>query len=49
MQVVGYKHVHSAALLTGGRDVQEERKRLHAISIIVGTPGRVLHHLQDDA
>ncbi|CAG9577239.1 putative ATP-dependent RNA helicase [Leishmania major strain Friedlin] len=49
MQLVGYKHVLSAALLTGGRDVQEERKRLHAISIIVGTPGRVLHHLQDDA
>ncbi|KPA85369.1 putative Atp-dependent RNA helicase [Leptomonas pyrrhocoris] len=49
MQLVGHKHVHSAALLTGGRDVQEERKRLHAISIIVGTPGRVLHHLQDDA
>jgi ATP-dependent RNA helicase DDX10/DBP4 len=49
MQLVGYKHVHSAALLTGGRDVQEERKRLHMISIIVGTPGRVLHHLQDDA
>ncbi|KAG5475045.1 hypothetical protein CUR178_04495 [Leishmania enriettii] len=49
MQIVGYKHVLSAALLTGGRDVEEERKRLHAISIIVGTPGRVLHHLQDDA
>lgn len=49
MQLVGHKHVLSAALLTGGRDVQEERKRLHAISIIVGTPGRVLHHLQDDA
>ncbi|CAJ1029844.1 DEAD/DEAH box helicase/Type III restriction enzyme, res subunit/Helicase conserved C-terminal domain/Domain of unknown function (DUF4217), putative [Leishmania shawi] len=49
MQLVGYKHVLSAALLTGGRDVREERKRLHAISIIVGTPGRVLHHLQDDA
>ncbi|CBZ28501.1 putative ATP-dependent RNA helicase [Leishmania mexicana MHOM/GT/2001/U1103] len=49
MQLVGYKHVLSAALLTGGRDVQEERKRLHAISIIVGTPGRILHHLQDDA
>ncbi|KAG5474374.1 hypothetical protein LSCM1_03154 [Leishmania martiniquensis] len=49
MQIVGYKHVLSAALLTGGRDVGEERKRLHAISIIVGTPGRILHHLQDDA
>lgn len=47
MQVVGYKHVLSAALLTGGRDVAEERRRLHVISIIVGTPGRVLHHLQD--
>lgn len=49
MQVVGYKHVVSAALLTGGRDVEEEKKRLHAISVIVGTPGRVLHHFQDNA
>ncbi|KAG8348878.1 putative ATP-dependent RNA helicase [Trypanosoma vivax] len=49
LQLVGYKHVLSAALLTGGRDVEEERKRLSAISIIVGTPGRVLHHLEDDA
>ena len=47
LQVVGYKHVFSAALLTGGRDVGEEQKRLHLISIIVGTPGRVLHHLRD--
>ncbi|EPY43187.1 ATP-dependent RNA helicase DDX10/DBP4 [Angomonas deanei] len=49
LQVVGYKHVFSAALLTGGRDVEEEKKRLRGISIIVGTPGRVLHHLQDTA
>ncbi|AAZ11538.1 ATP-dependent DEAD/H RNA helicase, putative [Trypanosoma brucei brucei TREU927] len=48
LQLVGYKHVMSAALLTGGRDVNEERKRVSAISIIVGTPGRVLHHLEDD-
>lgn len=47
VQLVGYKHVVSAALLTGGRDVNEEKKRLHAISIIIGTPGRILHHLQD--
>lgn len=49
LQLVGYKHVLSAALLTGGRDVGEERKRLAAISVIVGTPGRVLHHFEDDA
>lgn len=49
IQLVGYKHVVSAALLTGGRDVNEEKKRLHAISIIIGTPGRILHHLQDTA
>ncbi|CCW68684.1 unnamed protein product [Phytomonas sp. Hart1] len=48
MQVVGFKHVFSVALLTGGRDVAEERKRLQLISIIIGTPGRVLHHLQDN-
>ena len=47
LQVVGYKHTFSAALLTGGRDVKEERKRLHAISIIVGTPGRILQHLSE--
>lgn len=49
IQLVGYKHVLSAALLTGGRDVEEEKKRLHAISIMVGTPGRILHHLEDTA
>eukprot|EP00796_Vickermania_ingenoplastis_P008283 gene8283-5802_t len=49
MQLVGYKHVLSAALLTGGRDVEEEKKRLHAISIMIGTPGRILHHLEDNA
>lgn len=49
IQLVGFKHVLSAALLTGGRDVDEERKRLQAISLIVGTPGRVLHHLEDNA
>lgn len=49
LQLVGYKHPFSAALLTGGRDVNEERKRLHLISIIIGTPGRVLHHLRDSS
>ncbi|CUG88317.1 DEAD/DEAH box RNA helicase, putative [Bodo saltans] len=47
LQLVGYKHQFSAALLTGGRDVEEEKKRLHLISILVGTPGRILHHLRD--
>ncbi|CCW62348.1 unnamed protein product [Phytomonas sp. EM1] len=49
IQVVGFKHVFSVALLTGGRDVEEERKRLQMISIMIGTPGRVLHHLQDNS
>ncbi|EPY20149.1 ATP-dependent RNA helicase DDX10/DBP4 [Strigomonas culicis] len=49
LQLVGYKHVFSAALLTGGRDITEEKKRLPQISIIVGTPGRVLHHFEDCA
>lgn len=47
LQLVGYKHQFSAALLTGGRDVEEEKKRLHLMSILVGTPGRTLHHLRD--
>ena len=47
LQVVGYKHTFSAALLTGGRDVEEEKKRMGNMAIIVATPGRLVHHLRE--
>ena len=47
LQVIGIRHTMSAALLTGGRNVEEEKSRLHAINIIIGTPGRVLHHMTE--
>jgi ATP-dependent RNA helicase DDX10/DBP4 len=47
LQVIGTKHPFSAALLTGGRNVEEEKKRLTFMSIVIGTPGRVLHHLTE--
>ena len=49
LQAVGFKHTFSAALLTGGRNAAEERKRLHVINIVIGTPGRVLAHLSEDS
>ena len=47
LQVIGYKHVFSAALLTGGRNVEEEKKRLSAMSIVIATPGRLCQHLRE--
>jgi len=47
LQVVGCRHPFAAALLTGGRNVEEEKKRLALMTIVVGTPGRVLHHLSE--
>ena len=49
LQSIGYKHTFSAALLTGGRNAAEERKRLHQINIVVATPGRILAHLSEDS
>jgi ATP-dependent RNA helicase DDX10/DBP4 len=49
LQAVGFRHTHSAALLVGGRNQFEEKKRLHVINIVIGTPGRVLAHLSEDS
>ena len=47
LSVVGDPHSFSAGLLSGGHDIQEEAKRLHKMAIVVGTPGRILHHLDE--
>jgi len=46
---VGFKHTFSAGLLMGGTEVREQLKRLHAINIVICTPGRLLQHLEENA
>lgn len=45
---VGKKHHFSAALVTGGNDFEEEKKRLAKMNIIVCTPGRLLQHMDEN-
>ena len=42
---VGCNHNLSAGLLIGGKDHRREGHRLSTMSILVCTPGRLLHHL----
>jgi hypothetical protein len=35
--------------LIGGTEVKDQLKRLHAINIIICTPGRLLQHLEENA
>ncbi|KAH7723643.1 DEAD box protein (Asp-Glu-Ala-Asp) box polypeptide 10 [Aphelenchoides avenae] len=45
---VGKYHDFSAALVIGGTDVNYEKKRLAGMNIIVCTPGRLLHHMDEN-
>ncbi|OIR59195.1 MAG: ATP-dependent RNA helicase Hca4 [Amphiamblys sp. WSBS2006] len=38
-------HTHTVGLLTGGTPAEEEAKFVDRISIVVATPGRLLHHM----
>lgn len=42
---VGCCHDFSAGLVIGGKDVEQERKRILLTNIVVCTPGRLLHHM----
>ena len=37
---MGHRHTLSAALLIGGKDVAYEKRNVHAMNILVCTPGR---------
>jgi len=42
---IGRYHSFSAGLVIGGKSLQDEAERLHRMSILVCTPGRMLQHL----
>eukprot|EP00762_Andalucia_godoyi_P003817 ANDGO_08635.mRNA.1 hypothetical protein len=45
LRKVGKHHSFSAGLVIGGKKVGEEMERITGMNILVGTPGRVLQHL----
>lgn len=48
LRQIGSKHHSiSAGLVIGGKDVNEEKTRIGGMNIIIGTPGRVLHHMDE--
>lgn len=48
LNMVGKRHQFSVALVTGGKDLKEERRRIDQINIIIGTPGRIQHHMGEN-
>lgn len=46
---VGKYHEFSLALVVGGKDLKFEWNRLHAMNILIATPGRLLHHMDNNA
>lgn len=44
---IGRHNTFSAALVTGGKDVQYEKERVGRMNILVGTPGRIAQHLNE--
>ncbi len=45
---VGIQHDFSAGLIIGGKDLNFEKKRLDQCNIMICTPGRVLHHMDEN-
>ncbi|KAG1677880.1 putative ATP-dependent RNA helicase DDX10 [Nymphon striatum] len=48
LRIVGSHHDFSAGLIIGGKDLKFEWKRVHNCNIIIGTPGRILHHMDEN-
>ncbi|XP_035920054.1 probable ATP-dependent RNA helicase DDX10 [Anopheles stephensi] len=45
---VGRHHDFTVGLLIGGQNLKIERNRLHNLNIIIGTPGRLLQHMDEN-
>ena len=43
---IGKYHSFSAGLVIGGKDFEEEQRRILSMNILVATPGRFLQHLE---
>ena len=48
MTQVGRHHDFTIGLLIGGQNLKYERNRLHNLNIIIGTPGRLLQHMDQN-
>ncbi|EEZ99276.2 DEAD (Asp-Glu-Ala-Asp) box polypeptide 10 [Tribolium castaneum] len=45
---VGEHHEFSAGLIIGGKDLKFERNRMDQCNIVIGTPGRILQHMDEN-
>uniref|UniRef100_A0A2M4ANQ4 ATP-dependent RNA helicase n=1 Tax=Anopheles triannulatus TaxID=58253 RepID=A0A2M4ANQ4_9DIPT len=48
MAKVGKHHDFTTGLIIGGQNLKFERNRLHNLNIIIGTPGRLLQHMDEN-
>ncbi|GFQ75825.1 probable ATP-dependent RNA helicase DDX10 [Trichonephila clavata] len=48
LRKVGVHHNFSAALVIGGKDLEQERKALDRCNILICTPGRLLQHMNEN-
>ncbi|KAK9452069.1 P-loop containing nucleoside triphosphate hydrolase protein [Limtongia smithiae] len=49
LRKIGREHSFSAGLVIGGKDVKVEQDRISRLNILVGTPGRILQHMDQAA
>lgn len=49
LRKIGRPHGFSAGLVMGGKDVKTESERLGKLNILIGTPGRILQHMDQTA
>ena len=49
LRKIGRYHTFSAGVVFGGKNLQEERKELNRMNILVCTPGRILQHMDQSA
>lgn len=49
LRKIGRAHSFSAGLVIGGKDVKTEAERLGRLNILIGTPGRILQHMDQTA
>ena len=45
LRKVGKEHNLSAGLIIGGKELDDEQARIGGMNVLVATPGRLLHHL----
>ncbi|KAF4521440.1 hypothetical protein B566_EDAN010597 [Ephemera danica] len=48
LRKVGKHHEFSAGLIIGGKDLKFESKRMDRCNIVIGTPGRILQHMDEN-